>query len=375
MTWRGDGLASLQDAADGSRVIHQGEIVDLTSISTLSDGWKVDIPSNSVFIQVEHGGQCELLGEERIAVVIDVEFIEGARASKIVSANSLNPKPVRIPPHKVMQLIEQTEKQARVPALATSTKNDDVVEEKSELAEQKYQPSSPVTSGQPEQDIIDPSAESVFTLSSERIGVFCGEDIILGTASLFEEHLESSASFVSINHPEWLFLDQISGDIMGTVPVSAANEPQIEFTIYAIGGKGGSAKATIEIECFEEQPAGPGIHDHELREDQPVNIDTKGMFAEFGLDISSLEFSVNGLPGGLSIDEHSGIVSGTIKTGSARNAPYEVVVTGTDRLAGGNGFGMRFLMSVIEEKKQKPGMDDQRMLAANDKLYRANVEC
>src|SRR5262249_11824620 len=47
----------------------------------------------------------------------------------------------------------------------------------------------------------------------------------------------------------------------------------------------------------------------------------------------TLTYSASGLPGGLSIDSGTGVISGTLAAGTAQAAPYSVTVTASDGAA------------------------------------------
>ncbi len=376
LSWRGEGTAILNDpdgaveASQDGTSINQGEPLNIAGIRPDSDGWKIVIPTNSVSIFIDFG-DCEYSTEiSEIAVIVDADFSRRAGVSKIEAPAASRNAPVRIPPKQVLELIEQAESVVLNADPADHTDSD-----VSGIEPSLDVPENPSIARVPLPVTDGTDTPGVLAVNSEKIGVFCGEDIILGTAGLFEAALVSVESYVSINLPDWLFLDQMSGDIMGAVPVSAAKEPPVEFTVYAVDGKGGSAKAAIEMECYEEQAGIPGFHDHDIQENMPVMIDASELFSGFGLDVENLEFTATGLPEGLAIDAESGVISGAVLAGAASSEPYEIVVTGADSLAKSGGFAMRFLIQVNSGEAAKTLEGNMDILAAIDKLYRSNLEC
>ena len=97
-------------------------------------------------------------------------------------------------------------------------------------------------------------------------------------------------------------------------------------------GEGGIANATLTIDvvAVNDAPESLLIPDITNEDNQSVSVDTGSFFSD--LDGDTLSFDVAGLPGGLSIDPGTGIISGTIDRNASQpgGGVYSVTVTGTD---------------------------------------------
>jgi VCBS repeat-containing protein/CshA-type fibril repeat protein len=119
----------------------------------------------------------------------------------------------------------------------------------------------------------------------------------------------------------------------GAANALAVGETATETVTYTVSdGNGGTDTATLEIEItgVNDAPVGVGsIPDHRNFEGVGVNVDVAGFFDD--PDTSDvLSFSASGLPPGLTIDPHTGVISGTIALGAAAGGPYDVTVTVSD---------------------------------------------
>jgi hypothetical protein len=379
LTWRGGAQAILQDPQgelldyqDGC-IIRQGERVKLPATGKSDCKWKIVVPSNSVSVSV--GIDNDHQDDAKIILMVDAVFVSSHGASKMAPRIDQESRPGKLPPKEILDIINLTETagnhlpDGHLPNKGLTVK---VVDDTSMELSVTADGSSDVEP----LSIYDELPEGVANIGCQKIDLFSGEDIVLGTSGLFENYVEGRISFVSMHLPDWLFLDQASGDIMGVVPLDSADTEPYEFTVYAMDEHGHSAKTTIEIECHEiSSTTGSKLHDHEVEEGQFIRIETSGLFADFGLDMNGLEYSADGLPAGLSIDSESGIVSGKAEPGSAADTPFEIIVTAADGLVENNGVGMRFLLQVTGAETDVPSTETPAIFAAIEKLYRLNREC
>lgn len=377
LIWQGDAQAFLQDpegelsAYQNGNIIRQGEKLKLPTAMNPDCSWKIVVPSNSVSISVEIEG--DQPGDAEIILFVDAVFSSSNSQAKIDPRVGQGSRPGKMPHRKILDIINQAEAAGnRTPGKVAFDSGltvkvvDDLSQKLSKSAEP---PSNPELI-----PVYDEPSAGVASIGCQKIDLFPGEDIVLGISGLFENYVEGCASYVSLHLPEWLFLDQVSGDIMGTVPLDSATEGSSDFTVYALDEHGHSAKANIEIDCHEASSStGSSLHDHEVEEGAYTRIETKGLFADFGLDMQNLEYSATGMPTGLSIDGESGIISGKAEPGSASEMPYEIVITAADNPVGTNGVGMRFLLQVTRAAKED--IQTSALFSAIEKLYRLNREC
>lgn len=199
------------------------------------------------------------------------------------------------------------------------------------------------------------SAASITSAGQESIGLCYGENILISTSSIFEVCLTNNTSFIPVNLPDWLSLDCKSGDLTGTVPPEKESSLPMACIVYAVDDDGKSAKIDLILEGYEAKSAtDTASHIQEFVEGSSVVAGMANMFVDAGIIVEGLEFTATGLPAGLSIDRHSGTVSGTIKRGSARENPYEVMVTVAEGELDGNGISQQVLFEVKEVEAGTP---------------------
>jgi hypothetical protein len=198
-------------------------------------------------------------------------------------------------------------------------------------------------------------AASITSAGRENISLCYGENILISTSSIFEVCVTNNTSFVPVNLPNWLSLDCKSGDLTGTVPPEKESSLPMACIVYAVNDDGKSAKIDLILEGHEAKSTTDTVsHIQEFVEGSSVVAGMANMFVEAGISVEGLEFTATGLPAGLSIDIHSGTVSGTIKKGSARKNPYEVMVTAAENELDGYGISQQFLFEVAKVDANPP---------------------
>ncbi|WP_407309719.1 Ig-like domain-containing protein [Pseudomonas sp. nanlin1] len=108
------------------------------------------------------------------------------------------------------------------------------------------------------------------------------------------------------------------------------------FTYRVIDADGGTSSATINliITPVDDAPVSYGsIASQASRDGAAFSLDVGGNFAD--VDSNPLNYSASGLPNGLSIDLHTGLISGTLDSsastqGPGQNGLYTIVVTASD---------------------------------------------
>ncbi len=147
----------------------------------------------------------------------------------------------------------------------------------------------------------------------------------------------------------WSFTPSAAANALA-VGVSATDT--VSYTVS--DGNGGTAVATLSLHVagvndvpVAVQPLPPA----DDFEGDDISLDVSGFFDD--VDASDvLSFSATGLPPGLSIDPHTGVISGTITLGSSVDGPYLVTVTVND------GHGGTLSQSFEWEVKMPPTPGD-----------------
>ena len=107
------------------------------------------------------------------------------------------------------------------------------------------------------------------------------------------------------------------------------------FTYSIDDGQGGTATATLQVTIngTNDAPVATAIVNQSDQDSDLITFDVSSAFSDVEGD--TLTFSATGLPGGLSIDPNTGIISGTIDNNASQGGPasdgiYTVSVTATD---------------------------------------------
>ncbi len=184
-------------------------------------------------------------------------------------------------------------------------------------------------------------------ITSEVVKLFCGERICIEMTRLFRKKISTTTTFLSMDLPEWLDLDEKSGEMNGIVPEYSDDHHPVEFTVYTVDHGDLSAKAKIALECCNKIPT-PITSDmvFEFSEGDTVILGTVKFFVESGLNIDGYLFAETGLPAGLEIKRENGVITGTIEAGTAREELYKVEVSATEPKADGCGASINLYLNV-----------------------------
>lgn len=207
----------------------------------------------------------------------------------------------------------------------------------------------------------------IASVGRETVSLFYGEDIAINVTEMFEDCINRDASYLLINQPDWLSVNNKTGEIVGTVPLQVDNPLPLECIVYAIDDNGKSAKAFLILNgCEFHQPADVGSSDQEFEEGSLVAINTRDIFTKSGLDVVGLKFSATGLPEGLSINPNCGTIAGTLPSGSSRGCPYEITVTAADGAFNAIGISLQFDIKVIDFEKSGFAVDNIGLVESSD---------
>ncbi len=176
-----------------------------------------------------------------------------------------------------------------------------------------------------------------WTVNPPVVNIYSGGDqtnLAGDTVGVIESGYNSDSfplTFSATGLPPGVHIDPYSGYLYGTVANNAAQAASYVVTITATDTSSGvSASATLK---WTVSPPIVNLY-------SPGNqMSQTGDGINLGLSWSNTDnyavtFSISGLPAGLTIDPGSGLISGTIATNAASDAPYVVTITALDPSSG-----------------------------------------
>jgi len=372
ISWRGEGEAEIciidaPDAENKSPVrFRQNQRLELAGLDSNKSGFYLKIPSSSLSLSLNCKGGISGDQKASISIIADCIFQEKSSNWNASPRGALFTGSGRIQPDKVHDIIEIAE-QGSGSANSdgggfTDYNGSDIIADSAVI-------------GNAEAELRSAGSAYIDVIVSQKVELFHGEDVILNTSALFDDKVGHDATYVSASLPEWIFLDHRNGDLMGTVPACKEDCLELEFSIYAVDFEGNSAKAIVPAECVAPRlPAGEDLHDYSFSEGSAVSIATVGMFVDFGLNVTNLEFSGSGLPEGLSVAKSDGLITGLLEKGAAANAPYNIIVTANEPDDAGGGISMQFLLDVVENENLTLSLCNPASSEAIKNLYKLNRE-
>lgn len=331
LIWRGNGIATLRnldrnrDDTEQIIQVHRGQRLQMSEVA---GRWQILVPSHTVAISIGLETTADQLENFVVELSVDAEFAIQNNGSAIDLPFGSDCKTNRRAIEIVDNKIRQPDRLNPHNYAATPIHSDD--ENTASLSINEL-----------------PNTHQLVELSDQNIDVYCGEDIILSTYGLFNEHMGSDANFVSAGIPDWLFLDRTSGEILGTVPINLFGQASTSFIVYAADDLGNSAKTTIIVTYHKsEMPNNPDLADFQFFEGAEIILETENMFNDFGLDPEDTIYTATGLPNGLQINDLSGQIRGVIAEQSANSEPYQIVVSVAESGFERNRFSLSFLAMV-----------------------------
>ena len=162
-----------------------------------------------------------------------------------------------------------------------------------------------------------------------------GENFTINSAPLFTDADGDALSFTATGLPSWASISATSGVIIGTVPSDASVFGPVVVSVTVADGDGGTASTDITLDPRNLAPiAVSTINDMSVQEEDDINLDLGGLFADGGADNDVLVLSVNGLPEGITFDPANNRIIGEFSTGSGSITPYIITITADDGQGG-----------------------------------------
>ncbi len=133
-------------------------------------------------------------------------------------------------------------------------------------------------------------------------------------------------TFAATGLPAGLDIDENTGEISGAVDAGAGAGSPYVVTVTVDDGEDSDVEIFTWIVEANDPPVVDPIADQTNDEGDAISLSVIASDPEFG----ALTFGAVGLPGGLSIDPTTGVISGTIAQDAASGSPYAVTVSVTD---------------------------------------------
>ncbi len=155
----------------------------------------------------------------------------------------------------------------------------------------------------------------------------------LATATKFSDPLGLPLTYSATGLPAGLTIDPATGMISGPIDHDASKGPagpNYTVTVTASDGQGGAIDIVFHITSTNQAPAISAQTPTQSTNDLgKVALNVAKAFTDPNPG-DVITYTAAGLPGGLSIDPTTGIISGTIDATASKTGPYTVIVTATD---------------------------------------------
>jgi uncharacterized repeat protein (TIGR01451 family) len=138
--------------------------------------------------------------------------------------------------------------------------------------------------------------------------------------------LGAPLSYDATGLPDGLSIDPSTGLITGTLPAGAAANGPYQVTVTASDGPAQDSQSFQWVVTAAGPVTLTGPGDQQNAEGDSVTLQMVASSSAGG----TITYGASGLPSGLAIDQHTGLISGTLHGGSAANRPYVVTVTASD---------------------------------------------
>lgn len=163
-----------------------------------------------------------------------------------------------------------------------------------------------------------------------------GDSLTLSLAGVFTDPDGDDLSYTITSVPDGLgtaTLEIVNGipqlNIDVDTSASQVNAGLHDIIIEVDDGEGGTAEVTYQLKIGNPAPQTTGIPDQGAKEGESISINV----AELGgfTDEDKLTYKLTGLPDGFEIDPDTGEITGTFGKTAAKDGPYTVTITATDK--------------------------------------------
>ena len=142
----------------------------------------------------------------------------------------------------------------------------------------------------------------------------------------------------SVNGPDWLSIDDVSGEITGTPANAHIGPTLVTVTATDLFGDSTSVDFHVVVANIKDAPTVTTIEDLTSAENAPFSYDASDHFADGGTD-DTLVFSVRG-PDWLTIDAQTGVLSGMPTTDDLGRGPVTVTATSSKGATASSTFDL-----------------------------------
>lgn len=131
--------------------------------------------------------------------------------------------------------------------------------------------------------------------------------------------------------PDGLMLNAATGQIFGTIGNLASDTGTYPISVTATDAEGASVTDTFTITVTNPAPLVVGtLSDVFFEDGETISIPTGQVFTD-APDGDTVTFQVGGLPVGLTIDEDTGVISGTLPINASVTSPFLITVLAEDQ--------------------------------------------
>ena len=177
--------------------------------------------------------------------------------------------------------------------------------------------------------------------------------LCLDVSGNFSDADNDTLTYSATGLPGGLSIDPATGLISGTIDADASQGGTggvYSVTVTASDNEGGTTTSQFDYTVSNVDPVtDTEIVDQTGNDADSVSLDVSGNFSD--ADNDTLTYSATGLPGGLSIDPATGLISGTIDADASQGGTggvYSVTVTASDNEGGTTTSQFDYTVSNVD---------------------------
>ena len=179
------------------------------------------------------------------------------------------------------------------------------------------------------------------------------DSVSLDVSGNFSDADNDTLTYSATGLPGGLSIDPATGLISGTIDADASQGGTggvYSVTVTASDNEGGTTMSQFDYTVSNVDPVtDTEIVDQTGNDADSVSLDVSGNFSD--ADNDTLTYSATGLPGGLSIDPATGLISGTIDADASQGGTggvYSVTVTASDNEGGTTTSQFDYTVSNVD---------------------------